>query len=115
MFEISVEAQFSAAHYLRAYKGKCENMHGHNWKVQVTCTSSELNTQGMVMDFSGLKKSLNKILMQLDHKVLNDVVYFKKANPTSENIAKFIYDKLNYKLLKVSVWETDTSCAAYYE
>jgi len=118
MFEVSVEAVFSAAHRLRDYKGKCENMHGHNWKVQVACGSGKLNKQGMVIDFTELKKALNETIMPLDHKVLNDITYFKKENPTSENIAKYIYNKLktqNSKLKTVKVWETDTSCATYYE
>ena len=118
MFEVSVEASFSAAHYLREYKGKCENMHGHNWKVKVVYKAKKVDKQGMVIDFTILKNALNKILMEVDHKVLNDLPYFKKANPTSENIAKYIYEKLKTKSLKlkaVSVWETDTSCAKYYE
>lgn len=124
MFEISVELSFSAAHRLMGYKGKCENMHGHNWRVEASCQAGQLDKKGMVVDFSELKKALNKILMQLDHKVLNDISYFKKVNPTSENIAKYIYNKLkahpltgtsSSKLKAVSVWETDTSCATYYE
>lgn len=122
MFEISVEAQFSAAHRLRKYKGKCENMHGHNWRVKAVIAGEKLNSQGMVMDFSELKNKLNGVIMRLDHKYLNDVDYFKKVNPTSENIAKFIYDKLQKKLIAyslqftaVTVWETNISCATYYE
>ena len=131
MFEISVEAQFSAAHRLRNYKGKCENMHGHNWKVKAVITGRKLNSQGMVMDFSELKKKLNAAIMRLDHKYLNDINYFKKANPTSENIARYIYDEMKniqkkapgakkgarrfFQPQSIFVWETDTSCATYYE
>lgn len=122
MFEINVEAYFSAAHKLRDYKGKCENMHGHNWKVRVVCVSGKLNKQGMVIDFSELKGELNRALQQLDHKYLNDIDYFKKVNPTSENIAKYIYNKLlkdlaiySLNLKAVTVWETEASSAVYYE
>jgi len=121
MFEISVEAQFSAAHKLRNYKGKCENMHGHNWRVKAIIAGGKLNNQGMVIDFSELKNKLNEVIMRLDHKYLNDIDYFKKVNPTSENIAKYIFDKLCRgqaclaPALRISVWETDTSCATYYE
>lgn len=122
MFEISVEAQFSAAHRLRNYNGKCENMHGHNWKAKAVIAAEKLSSQGMVMDFSELKNKLKKVIMRLDHKYLNDIDYFKKVNPTSENIAKYIYGKLqknltayNSQFIAVTVWETDTSCATYYE
>ena len=117
-FEASVQSSFSAAHRLRGYKGRCENMHGHNWKVELSVVAEGLNKQGIVVDFVDLKKALNKVLMQLDHKVLNDIRYFKKINPTSENIAKYIYDRVKGQGLRVksvSVWETDTSCATYYE
>jgi len=118
MFEVNVESNFSAAHRLRGYKGRCENMHGHNWKVKAVVGSQNLDKQGMVMDFTILKKAMNKILTRLDHKVLNDLEYFKKVNPTSENIAKYIYDELKTQRLdveRITVWETDTSCATYYK
>jgi len=122
-FEVYVENSFSAAHHLRLYKGKCENLHGHNWKVGVIVSSSKLNTQQMVIDFVKLKKVLNKILDQLDHKYLNNLPFFKNNQPTAENIAKFIYEKLKEKLLKykniqkikVIVWETPTQYASYEE
>ncbi len=121
MFEVSVQQFFSAAHMLRNYKGKCENIHGHNWKVQVFVSKEGLNKQGMVVDFTDLKKILCKILSSFDHKFLNDIPYFKKNNPTSENIAKYIYDELLKRLdiaqtayLRVCVWETENSCATYY-
>jgi 6-pyruvoyltetrahydropterin/6-carboxytetrahydropterin synthase len=118
MFEVSVEQSFSAAHRLMGYKGKCENMHGHNWKVRAAIKNKNLDKHGMVMDFTDLKKVLVTILMRLDHKVLNDITYFKKINPTSENIAQYIHNEISLILTKpsiVSVWETDTSCASYYE
>ena len=116
-FEVSVQSSFSAAHRLKGYSGRCENMHGHNWKVGISVSSARLDKQGMVVDFTVLKKSLNGVLANLDHKVLSDIPYFKKFNPTSENIARYIFDRLcrRYKYLKVTVWETDTSCATYSE
>ena len=116
MYEIKVTDEFSGAHNLRNYKGKCEALHGHNWKVEVTLRNKLLNSQGMVMDFKLLKEALKKVLSPLDHKYLNDLSYFKKRNPTSENMARFIHGKLSEtvrKKIKVSVWETANSCATY--
>jgi len=116
MYSVKVEANFSSAHNLRGYKGKCEDLHGHNWKVEVKLGSKKLDKAGMVMDFKILKSKLNIILDELDHKYLNNVAYFKKVNPTSENIAKYIYDKLvvlNLKPSTVTVWESENSCATY--
>ena len=122
MFEISVRASFSSAHQLRGYKGKCENLHGHNWKVEAFIQAKGLNKQGMLLDFTDFKAALHNILMEFDHKLLNDIPYFKKVNPTSENVAKCIYEKLNKQLSAVScqlstvsVWETDASCATYFK
>ena len=118
MYTIQVTAQFNSAHNLREYKGKCESLHGHNWKVEVKARSEELNSLGMVMDFKDLKKVLKNIISELDHKYLNDLDYFKSVNPTSENIAKYIYDKMSgedpgLNIFDVTVWETDTSSATY--
>jgi len=118
MFEIKVESDFSSAHRLREYKGKCEELHGHNWKVEVFMESEKLDKSGMVTDFKKIKKLLNEVLKKLDHTFLNDIPYFKKVNPTSENIAKYIFDKLQVKdkklkLKKVTVWESDTSAASF--
>lgn len=119
MYKISISSDFSSAHTLRGYKGKCENLHGHNWKVEVSVYSNKLDKLGMVMDFKDLKKTTYAILDELDHKNLNDLPYFKKVNPTSENIAKYIYDKISFQLsafghqLKITVWESDTSRATY--
>jgi 6-pyruvoyltetrahydropterin/6-carboxytetrahydropterin synthase len=122
-FEVYVESNFSAAHWLKLYKGKCENLHGHNWKIGVVVTSTELNKQQMVIDFVKLKKILNKILDSLDHKCLNNLSFFKTDQPTAENIAKYIYKKLKEKLLhyknvekiKIIVWETPIQYASYEE
>lgn len=116
MYEIKIIDEFSGAHNLRNYKGKCEALHGHNWKVEVLLQSNTLNSQGMVMDFKELKDKLKNILSSLDHKYLNDMPYFKKKNPTSENVAHFIHKKLSQKVnkkIRVSVWETTASCASF--
>ncbi len=122
MYKIKIISNFSAAHFLRGYQGKCENLHGHNWKVEVSISSENLDSCGMLMDFSELKKLTAKVLEELDHKHLNELPYFEKSNPSSENIACHIFNKLkeefkgkNCKLAKVNVWETDTSCASYKE
>ncbi len=122
MFEISVCMNFSSAHNLRGYRGKCEELHGHNWKVEVSLGSLRLDKIGMAEDFKIVKEKLRGILALFDHKYLNVLPYFKRANPTSENLAKLIYqkmkdkvDKKNLKLLFVKVWETDNSCATYRE
>ncbi len=118
MFTIKITSQFNSAHNLRGYKGKCEELHGHNWKVEVRASSKELDNLGMVIDFKELKSLLMEILDGLDHKYLNNIEYFKNVNPTSENIAKFVYDKIvvakpGVNILDVTVWETDTSSATY--
>ncbi|MEI8175278.1 MAG: 6-carboxytetrahydropterin synthase QueD [Candidatus Omnitrophota bacterium] len=120
MYEIKVLAEFSSAHHLRHYQGKCENVHGHNWKIEVSVAASALNRQGLVIDFHDLKKYVNGVLDELDHRNLNDLAYFKKVNPTSENIAKYIHDRLRglkaaalQRRLKVTVWESDRACATY--
>ena len=122
MFEISVRSQFSAAHQIRDYGGKCEELHGHNWAVEVKMQSPELDETGMVMDFAVLKKALEGVLERLDHKFINDLPMFKDTNPTSENIALFIYGKLeklvpenSAGLSAVTVWESERSCATYSE
>ena len=114
MYEIKVTSNFSSAHRLRGYKGKCENVHGHNWKVEVSLRGTKLNKLGMVMDFSDLKKKLQVITDELDHKDLNRIHYFQKVNPTSENIARYIHKRMNTKgRLSVTIWESDTASARY--
>lgn len=117
MYTIKVEADFSSAHNLRGYKGRCEDLHGHNWKVELTVRAKALNKIGLVEDFRFLKDKLNAVLDKLDHKYLNEINYFKKVNPTSENIAKYIFDCLRgIKGIKsVTVWESENSCATYDE
>jgi len=122
MYEVKIASSFSSAHSLRDYKGKCEALHGHNWKVEVMVTSSSLDSLGMVIDFSELKKIVNDILGQLDHKHLNDLEYFRSENPSSERIAQYIFGMLKERLprkecelSRVQVWETPNSCASYHE
>ncbi|HAX61689.1 MAG TPA: 6-carboxytetrahydropterin synthase QueD [Elusimicrobia bacterium] len=122
MYSITVEDNFSAAHNLRNYKGKCEKLHGHNYRVYLTVGGSSLDKSGMLSDFSYLKNVLENILSELDHAYLNRVPPFNKINPTAENIAEFIFTeaelKIKNKMLKVErvkVWETEKNCAEYYE
>ncbi|MFA6385031.1 MAG: 6-carboxytetrahydropterin synthase QueD [Candidatus Omnitrophota bacterium] len=118
MFSIKVEAGFSSAHNLREYKGKCEDLHGHNWKVEAVVRSEKLDPIGMVRDFKDFKTRLNLLLEELDHKYLNNLEPFKKINPTSENIAKYIYGRLKKQipdLSLITVWENNTSAATYEE
>ena len=126
MFEIRVEADFAAAHFLRDYHGKCENLHGHNYKVYAHVKSNVLDEGGMALDFSVLKKSLREVCSQLDHTNLNDMEIFDQ-NPSAERIAMFIFnsilekmpelkfdgDKNKRHLYAVDVFETDTSRARY--
>ncbi len=118
MYSIKVEGNFSAAHNLRGYRGKCEELHGHNWRVEVVVAKEELDKIGFVLDFRYLKSKVNKMLEKLDHKYLNDILYFKRVNPTSENIARYIYDNLKPKisnLKSITVWESENSSAVYQE
>lgn len=122
MYELMIELQFSAAHQLRGYKGKCENMHGHNWRVQVTVSSDKLNDIGIVIDFHELKAVSQEVVSTLDHSFLNEVFPFTEKNPSSENIAKWIYESLKKKirekdcnLSSVTVWENETASATYFE
>lgn len=117
MFELRVEGDFSSAHNLRGYKGKCEGLHGHNWKVEISLASNKLDRIGMVADFKYLKMILAAVLDNLDHEYLNEIPYFRKVNPTSENIAKYVFDKIRKRGLKVksvTVWESENSSATYY-
>lgn len=118
MYSIKVESGFSAAHNLRGYKGKCEDLHGHNWKIEALARKESLDKIGMVLDFTVLKSELNKILSKMDHKYLNKLAYFCKVNPTSENIAKYIYSQMKRKIpciKSVTVWENSASSAIYEE
>jgi 6-pyruvoyltetrahydropterin/6-carboxytetrahydropterin synthase len=118
MFEIFVEHTFAAGHALRNYKGKCENVHGHNYKVQVGVEGPQLDENGLLFDFAELKKRLRATSEYLDHHFINDLKPFDTVNPTAENIARYFYDEMQRELpgglvAYVRVWETDTSCAVY--
>jgi 6-pyruvoyltetrahydropterin/6-carboxytetrahydropterin synthase len=116
MYSLKVQGTFSSAHNLRGYKGKCEDLHGHNWLVEIVVKSAKLDGIGMVLDFKYLKKKLNACLEQMDHQYLNKLPSFKRINPTSENIAKYIYNQLKPSMLLlncVTVWENSTSSATY--
>jgi len=118
MFEIKVKTNFSAAHNLRNYRGKCERLHGHNWVVEAAFHYASLDSVGMAVDFKVAKNLLKKVVERLDHSYLNELKFLGRVNPTSENIAKFIYEcvkKKNRHLKAVSVWENETSCATYTE
>ena len=120
MYAVKVRSQFSSAHNLRGYKGECEGLHGHNWRVEITARKECLNGMGMVVDFKELKEALNETIADLDHRHLNELEFFKDVNPTSENIARYVYEKITGKapemnIREVTIWETDTSSATYSE
>lgn len=123
MFEISVKSEFSAAHRLVEIGGKCENLHGHNFKVRIHLRARRLTSEGVVMDFRELKRHLGDVLECLDHKNLNEVAPFTDKSPTSEHIAEYIYHEMKARIgpgdegssLGVDVWESDTSRASYWE
>ena len=118
MFELKAQMYFAAAHHLLNYEGECENQHGHNWLVEAYVVGSELDKSNILIDYKVLKRELKSVLDLLDHKDLNELSFFKGKSPSSEMISKFIYDKLKEKIgivSKVSVWETNTSCASYFE
>lgn len=120
MYQVSVEEHFDAAHYLRAYGGKCENLHGHRFKVVITVRASKLNEAGLAYDFVELRRHLREILDSFDHTCLNDVSPFDNINPSSENIATTIYERLKLllslgavSLTSVEVWESPHSRVCY--
>ncbi|MDP3730163.1 MAG: 6-carboxytetrahydropterin synthase QueD [Candidatus Omnitrophota bacterium] len=116
MYEIKVKSNFSAAHNLRNYHGKCERLHGHNWNIEAIFVYKSLSEAGMAVDFKEAKRLLESVLGKFDHSYLNETEAFKRLNPTSENMAKLIYDgikKNNRFIASVSVWENENSCATY--
>jgi len=120
MYELTIVTQFSAAHQLRNFKSRCEKLHGHNWKIEVTLVGSKLNKAGLLIDFKEVRDATDKILEELDHSFLNEVSQFKGENPSSENIAAYIFEKLGNKLnttrirvKKVTAWESDFAGASY--
>jgi 6-pyruvoyltetrahydropterin/6-carboxytetrahydropterin synthase len=126
MFEVTVEAGFSSGHYLRNYRGKCENPHGHNYKVFVTLVGEHLDEAGMLLDFKLLKQVMRPTVEYLDHKMINDLEPFvSEINPSAENLAKYFYERTSAQLNEMTqgrvrvkdctLYETDTSFARYYE
>lgn len=120
MYEIRVSSSFAAAHQLNNYGGKCERLHGHNWKVEVYVMAGELNQVGLAIDFQDVKKALGDVVEKFDHRNLNELAEFQQDNPSSENVARLIHGGLSDLLSthgvtvgKVSVWESDACCASY--
>jgi 6-pyruvoyltetrahydropterin/6-carboxytetrahydropterin synthase len=125
MFEVTVDDSFAAGHYLRNYRGKCENPHGHNYKVRVTLAGQDLDKAGLLLDFKDLREAIKPVIDRLDHQMINDLEPFTVLNPSAENLAKYFYDETNVRLDRVTggrvrvknvtVFETDTTTATYSE
>jgi 6-pyruvoyltetrahydropterin/6-carboxytetrahydropterin synthase len=120
MYELKVISHFSAAHQLRDYEGACERLHGHNWKVEIFVTGRVLGDDGLLLDFKEIKRATQKVLERFDHQLLNEVEPFGSVNPSSENIARHIFDALSsqlnrgeVKVSRVTAWESETACATY--
>ena len=121
MFEIAVEQGFASAHALRNYKGRCENIHGHNWKVQVVIEGEKLDDTGLLVDFLDVKHLMSEIIDGIDHQFLNEIPPFDVINPSAENIAEFFCQKMTaglassvpVRIREVRVWETDIQSATY--
>ena len=122
MFQVSVEETFSAGHALRGYRGKCENVHGHNYRVRVTIAGPQLDSIGLLVDFTELKRVVREIIAGLDHQFINDLAPFQSVNPSAENLAKYFYDQVSgnvkglppgARVTDAIIWETDTAHAQY--
>ncbi len=114
-----VTGRFAAAHSLRNFKGRCEALHGHNWKVEITVRGQKMDQADLLMDFGDLKRLMNQALDKLDHRHLNEIPPFDQVNPSSEMIAKFLYEEISRGLppqvamARVAAWESDDSRATY--
>ena len=125
MYEVTVEAGFSSGHYLRNYHGKCENPHGHNYKVRVTLQGKELDATGLLLDFKMLKQVMRPVIDHLDHQMINDLPPFTEINPSAENLSRYFYDETNRQLHEMTegrvrvkdctIYETDQTTATYFE
>ena len=118
MYEIKAQMYFSAAHHLLHYEGECENQHGHNWLVEAYVKGTELDKSNILIDYKVLKKHLKSVLDLLDHKDINELPDFKGTSPSSETLARYIYQKMKEQspqISKIAIWETSTSCASDYE
>jgi len=122
MFEVSVDQVFAAGHALRNYKGKCENIHGHNWRVRVVIEGERLDGTGLLVDFIDVKDLMGSVIARLDHQFLNEVAPFDVTNPSAENIAEYFYKEMRtglagtpvpVKIREVKIWETDIQSATY--
>jgi len=120
MFEVAVEYSFAAGHALRGYKGKCENVHGHNYKVRVSVQGEKLNSIGLLVDFTDLRGALKELAERFDHHFLNEVAPFDEINPSAENLAYYMGTELQKRMINhgvsvncVTVWETDSTSASY--
>jgi len=122
MFEVSVEQVFAAGHALRNYKGKCENIHGHNWRVRVVIEGERLDDTGLLVDFIDVKDLMGSVIARLDHQFLNEVAPFDVKNPSAENIAEYFYEQMStglaatpvpVRIREVKIWETDIQSATY--
>lgn len=121
MYELKIITQFAAAHRLENFYGKCEALHGHNWKVEVFLVGEQLDQAGLLMDFGVIKARTNALLEEIDHKYLNELEAFQGQNPSSENLARYFFERLTaglnndrVRVSRVNIWESDTSCASYY-
>jgi len=121
MYELKITSQFAAAHQLREIRGGCENLHGHNWKIEVCVQGNTLGNDGLLIDFRVIKGETKKIIDELDHKFLNELASFENIEPSSENISRHIFESLsqrlnteNVKISKVTAWESDSACASYW-
>jgi 6-pyruvoyltetrahydropterin/6-carboxytetrahydropterin synthase len=122
MFQVSVEETFSAGHALRGYKGKCENPHGHNYRVRMTIEGAQLDSIGLLVDFTHVKRALREVIGAVDHRFLNDLAPFDVINPSAENLARFFHDETvrhialpggGPRIKQITVWETDECSATY--
>ncbi len=120
-YTLKTVSEFAAAHTLRHYEGPCSRMHGHNWKVEVELTGTELDEAGMIIDFRQIKRATREIAERLDHRYLNEIAPFDERNPTAENIARYFFEELqqmfsqqgNARISAVTLWETDRACARF--
>ena len=125
MYEVTVESGFSSGHFLRNYRGKCENPHGHNYKVRVTLAGLVLDEAGLLLAFKLLKQVMRPVIDRIDHQMLNDLEPFTRINPSAENLARYFYEETSAQLIAMTqgrvhvkdctIWETDTTTATYYE
>ena len=120
LYTLTVRASFAAAHRLRAYEGNCERLHGHNWQVEATVESDSLDSRGIALDFRTIKGMLGDLLADLDHRFLNEVAPFDALNPSSENLARWIFESLERKIpaparmARFAVWESDDARAEFF-